>query len=94
MEGVTNETVNKTTGNILVDNSSDPDLYFYNTNIQNLNTPYLLPEELQNFLGHDRDENVSLLHVNIRSINTKFENVKMFLLNVNFSFSIICFSET
>ena len=110
MEGITNESVNKeqqaqnfenlkydpleNSGNILFDNSSDPDLHFYNTNIQNLNTPYILPEELQKFLGDDKDENVSVLHLNIRSINKNFENFKMFLSNLNLSFSIICFSET
>ena len=65
MEGITNESVNKeqqaqnfenlkydpleNSGNILFDNSSDPDLHFYNTNIQNLNRPYISPEELQVF---------------------------------------------
>ena len=60
MEGITNESVNKeqqaqnfenlkydpleNSGNILFDNSSDPDLHFYNTNIQNLDTPYIVPE--------------------------------------------------
>ena len=110
IEGITKESVNKeqqaqnfenlkydpleNSGNILFDNSSDPDLHFYNTNIQNLNTPYILPEELQKFLGDDKDENVSVLHLNIRSINKNFENFKMFLSNLNLSFSIICFSET
>ena len=110
MEGRTNESINKEQqaqnfenlkydplenfGNILFDNSSDPDLHFYNSNIQNLNTPYILPEELQKFLGYDKDENVSLLHLNIRNINTNFENFKMFLSNLSLSFSIICFSET
>ena len=34
------------------------------------------------------------MHLNIRSINKNFENFKMFLSNLNFSFSIICLSET
>ena len=100
MKGVTNKTVNKeqqaqnfenlqydpleNSRNILFDNSSDPDFHFYNTNIQNLNTLYILPEELQNFLGDDKDENVSVLHLSIRSINKIFENFKMFLSNLNF----------
>ena len=110
MEGITNETINKeqqaqefenlkydpleNSGNILFDNSIDPDLHFYNTNIKNLNTPYILPEDFQNFLGDDKDENVSILHLNIRSTNKNFENFKKLLLNLNFSFSIISFSET
>ena len=48
-----------------------------------------MPEELQKFLGDDKDENVSVLHLNIRSINKNFENFKMFLSNLNLSFSII-----
>ena len=108
MQGITNKSVNKeqkaqnfenlkydpleNPGNILFDNSSDSDLRFCNTNIQNPNTPYILP--LQKFLGDDKDENVSVLHLNIRSINKDFGNFKMFLSNLNFSFSIICFSET
>ena len=109
MEGITKEIANKeqqpqnsenlkydpleNSGNILFGNSSDPDLHFDNTNIQNLNTPYTLPEELQKFLGDDKDENVPVLHLNIRSIKKNFENFKMFLSDQNFSFSIICFSE-
>ena len=81
-------------GNILCDNSSYSDLHFYDTNIQNLNTSYILPEGLQNFLDNDKDENVSILHLNIRSINKTFENFKMFSSNLHFSFSIISFSET
>ena len=75
-------------------NKSNPGNIIFCTNIQNLNTPYILPEELQKFLGDDKDENVSILHLNIRRINKDFENFKMFLSNLNFSLSIICFSET
>ena len=53
-----------------------------------------MPEELQIFLGDEKAENISVLHLNIRSINKNSENFKMFLLNLNFNFSIICFSET
>ena len=60
---------------MLFDNSSDPDLHFYNTNIQNLNTPYILHEELQNLQGNDKDESISVLHLNTRSINKNFENL-------------------
>ena len=60
---------------MLFDNSSDPDLHFYNTNIQNLNTPYILHEELQNLQGNDKDESIPVLHLNTRSINKNFENL-------------------
>ena len=91
MEGVTNESVNKeqqaqnlenlkydpleNSGNLLFGNSSDPDLHFTYCS--------------KNFLGDDKDENVSVLHLNIRSINKDFEIFKMFLSNLNLSFSRI-----
>ena len=83
MEGITNEPINKydpveNSGNILFGNSSDPDLHFYNANIQNLNTPYILPKELQIILGDDKGENVSVLHLNSKSINKYFEILKCF----------------
>ena len=34
----------ESSGEILLDNSCDSDLHFFNTNIQNLDTPYILPE--------------------------------------------------
>ena len=112
IEVITNETVNneqkaqtfetfnyeslENSENIFLGSSSDLDLHSFNTNIQNLNAPHILPEELQNqhFLGDDKGENISVLHLNIRSINKNFENFKLFLSDRNFSFSIICFSET
>ena len=112
IEVITNETVNneqkaqtfetfsyeslENSENIFLGSSSDLDLNSFNTNIQNLNAPHILPEELQNqhFLGDDKGENISVLHLNIRSINKNFENFKLFLSDRNFSFSIICFSET
>ena len=112
IEVITNETVNyeqksqtfetfsneplEISENIFLGSSSDLHLHIFNTNIQNLNAPHILPEELQNqhFLGDDKDENISVLHHNIRSINKNFEKFKMFLSHRNFTFSMICFSET
>ena len=50
----------------------------FNTNIQNLNTLYVLATELQTFLGDNKDVNISILHLRIRCINKKFENFKIF----------------
>ena len=58
----------ESSGDILLDNSCDPDLHVFNTTIQNLDTPYILPEEFQNFLDDDISESLSILHLNIRSI--------------------------
>ena len=37
---------------------------------------------------------LSILHLNIRSIKKNFENFKLFLSSLSFDFSVICFSET
>ena len=36
----------KNSRDILLDNSCDPDLNFYNINIENINTPYIILENL------------------------------------------------
>ena len=66
--------------NILFYNSCDPDLHFFNTNIQNLNTPYFLFKEFQNLLDDDISESFSILHLNIRSIKKLLNILKTFCL--------------
>ena len=39
------------TADILLDHSSDPDLNFFNTNFQSLNTPYFSPGEFHNVIN-------------------------------------------
>ena len=39
-------------------------------------------------------ENLSLFHLNIRSLNTNFDDLKNLLQESNFSFNIICLTET
>ena len=81
--------------NILLDDSCDPDVNFFNVNFENLNTPYLFPEDFNSAYENESPSNYfSVLHLNIRSIKKNFENFKMFLNSINFTFSIICFSET
>ena len=71
---------------ILLDNSCDPDV--------NLDTPYILPEEFQKFVGGSSHDSFSIFHLNIGSIKKNFDNFKLFFSSLAFSFSVICFSET
>ena len=80
--------------NILLDSFCDPDLNFLKNNIRNLDTKYLLPEQFHNFLYNSTTDWFSILHLNIRSIQKNFEKFKLFLSSLDFSFSVICFSET
>ena len=77
----------------LLDDSGDPDVNFFNKKFQSLDTPYLMPGEFYNFLDSSLDQ-FSVLHLNIRSIKRNFENFKLFLNLINFTFSVICLSET
>ena len=53
-----------------------------------------MPDEFHdNFKEYSKD-GISFLHINIRSINKNFENFKLFLSSLNFTFTVICFSET
>ena len=80
-------------GDILLDNSCVPDLNLLSENIKNLDTAHLLTSMLHNFLDNSVTDWFSILHLNIRSIKKDFENFKLFLSFLEFSFSVICFSE-
>ena len=79
---------------ILTDKSFDPDLNFLNSNVGNLETPYISHKEHENLNEHSSADTPSILHLNIRSIRNNFENFKIFLSSLSFDFSIISFSET
>ena len=79
---------------ILLDNSSDPDLNLFSKNTKNLDTRYLLPGKLYSFLDNYVTDWFSILYLNIRSFKKNVENFKLLLPSLEFFFSIICFSET
>ena len=41
--------ISDNTHEILLDNSCDPDKNFFDTDIQNIDTPFILPEEFESF---------------------------------------------
>ena len=71
---------------ILLDNSCDPDVNFFSLKTQNLDTPYILPEEFQKFIDSSSHDLFSILHLNIRSIKKNFDNFKIFFFNSRFFF--------
>ena len=79
---------------ILLDNSCDPDVNFFSLKTQNLDTPYILLEEFQKFVGSSFHDSFTILHLNIRSIKKNSDNFKLFFSTLAFSFSVLCFSET
>ena len=73
-----------------------PDLdYFNDLNSNNFDSPYVLEENAKDTFAIKRnDDNLSLIHVNITSMNANFENLHNLLLNCSNSFNIICVTGT
>ena len=64
---------------ILLDNSCDPDVNFFNLKTQNLNSPHILSEEFQKFIDSSTHESFSILHLNIRRTRTISATLNYFL---------------
>ena len=78
---------------ILLHDSCDPDINFFNGKFQSFDTLYLMSEEFHNFHSNSLNQ-FSIFYLNIKSIKKMFENFKLFLNSINFTFSVICLSET
>ena len=78
---------------ILLDNSSDPDIsFFFYTDIQNVDTAaHILPEELESFPCKLNSKCLSIFYMNIRSLKKNFDSFKLFLSSLNFEFSMMFF---
>ena len=73
----------------------DPDLnYFNDLNSNNFNSPYVLEENVKRYLCDIRTYDIlSLIYLNIRSMNSNFEKLHDLLLNCSNSFNIICVTK-
>ena len=76
-------------------NMTDLDLNCFNdSNYNNFDTPYILEKNVKRFLCNIKKyDNLSLIHVNIKSINSNFEKLHDLLLNSSNSFHIICITD-
>ena len=74
----------------------DPDLNNFNDlNSNNFDSSYVLEDNVKRCLCHIKKyENLSLIHVNIKSMNSNFETLYDLLLNCSYFFNIICVTET
>ena len=70
----------------------DPDLNYFND--LNLVTSYIFQNEVKNYLNYNKQNNLSILHLNIRSIRKNFESFRELLETTDDSFNIICLTET
>ena len=74
----------------------DPDENFFNElNTQNFECSYLFPNEIESFLSEkENSETINAIHVNIRSLSKNFDNLLDILRDSNYSFNILCITET
>ena len=63
---------------ILLNYSFDPDSNFFNM-LGFTNTTYFTPETLKSMVKENNDISISVLHLNIRSLNKNFESLKKFV---------------
>ena len=56
---------------------------------------YLFPNEIESFLSEkENSETINAIHVNIRSLSKNFDNLLDILRDSNWSFNILCITET
>ena len=68
--------------------------YFDDLNSNNFDSPHVLEENVKRYLCDIKKyDNLSLIHVNIRSMNSNLEKLHDLFLNRSNSFNIICVTE-
>ena len=74
----------------------DPGQTFFNeSNTQNFECSYLFPNEIEGFLSEkENSEDINAIHLNIRSLSKNFDNLLDILRDSNYSFNILCITET
>ena len=80
---------------LLLDNDIDPDSNLFNeSKFQNLDSPYYTVDEMISFSKDLSQNKFSIFHLNIRSINKNFENLKSLLHEVKHDFKVIVLTES
>ena len=88
-------TLNSDYLNLRVNDGNDPDINFYELQSQLLDTcDYYLEEQFNEQTSQYSNENFSLFHLNVRSLNKNFDNLLNHLSMLNTQFSVISLSET
>ena len=79
------------TVSLSVNNNDNCDHTFLNVDEKMLDTPYYQPDK---FNKTKREDQFSILNLNIRSMNSNFSNFLDFYKNIKFCFDVICITET
>ena len=79
---------------VLLSEVVDPDENLFKESLADLDTKYFFPETLPDYFQNTTNKDFSILHLNIRSLQKHFDDFKSFLSHLNFTFKVICLSET
>ena len=79
-----------------IEDERDPNTNSFNdVNTENFERSYLFPNEIESFLSEkENSETINAIHVNIRSLSKNFNNLLDILRDSNYSFNILCITET
>ena len=75
-----------------VSDSSDPNVNFFNS-IPNEQTKCFSVDNITSEMNSSEKEALSILHLNLRSLNKNFENLKTFFAELRLGFQIICLTS-
>ena len=78
---------------VLLNNKNDPDESIFN-NLSQIDSVFCTVEETTTSFKKFNDKTFSVLHMNVRSLNQKFEFPKELLTSIKFEFKVICLTET
>ena len=85
--------------NVEHDSDIDPDIHYFGQQpeLMNLNSNYYLEDGFSKYISQLQGKEkqcISLIHANIRSINSNISKFHSYLCNLNFSFNFIGLTET
>ena len=70
-------------------------IFFNKLNKQNFECSYLFPNEIESFLSEkENSKTIKAIHVNKRKLLKHFDNLLDILRDSNYSFNILCITET
>ena len=81
------------------DDDINPDIHYFGQQpeLSNLNSNYYFENEFSKYICNLQGKEkqcISLIHINIRSMNANFSSFQAYLCNLNFNFNFIGFTET
>ena len=81
---------------VSLENLANPDLNFFKPQAEILNNcKYYLEDEFnQDMAPHQNSEQLSVFHLNLRSLNNKADNLQNYLSSLDQEFSVIALTET